>query len=152
MKMSKVEEVRDILEEARKRGITIEEFLIAIQQEEVSKVSNEDVIKISEILKEIGIPANLKGYRYLRQAILLVLQNPEMLDNITKILYPEVAKLCNTTVIRVERSMRHAIKVAWERGEYKILYKYFGCTVSKTKRKPSNSEFVATIADYLKIR
>ena len=95
----------------------------------------------------LGIPAHIKGYRYLRQAIIFAIENPESIDAITKELYPEVAKTFNTTSSRVERAIRHAIEMAWERGEIETLREYFGNTVSLSKGKPTNSEFIALMAD-----
>lgn len=102
---------------------------------------------ITEILHEIGVPAHIKGYRYLRFAIMVAVQRPEIINKITGELYPVVAKEYNTTASRVERAIRHAIDVAWNRGDLDILQKYFGYTVSNTKGKPTNSEFIALISD-----
>lgn len=95
----------------------------------------------------IGVPAHIKGYKYLREAILIGIKNPDSMEAITKVLYPEVAKAWGTTSSRVERAIRHAIEVAWERGRIDTLSKYFGNTVSTTKGKPTNSEFIALMAD-----
>ncbi|MBE3553720.1 MAG: sporulation transcription factor Spo0A [Thermicanus sp.] len=107
--------------------------------------------KITSIIHEIGVPAHIKGYIYLREAITMVYQNIEILGAITKVLYPEVAKKFNTTPSRVERAIRHAIEVAWQRGNMDSISKYFGYTVSNTKAKPTNSEFIAMVADKLRI-
>ena len=107
---------------------------------------------VTEIIHEIGVPAHIKGYHYLREAIILTINNMEMINAVTKVLYPEVAKRFNTTPSRVERAIRHAIEVAWDRGDVEVLQKFFGYTVSGIKGKPTNSEFIAMIADCLSLR
>ena len=102
---------------------------------------------ITKLLHELGVPANLKGYQYLRFAILSVYENMSLLNSITKSLYPMIAEEYNTTASRVERSIRNAIEVAWNRGSADILHQIFGYTVSVTKSKPTNSEFIAMLAD-----
>lgn len=108
--------------------------------------------RVTSMLHNMGVPANLKGYYYLRSAIIRSVNDRSNLEMITKKLYPEIAKEYSSTSSRIERSMRHAIEVAWQRGDPDILYKYFGYTVSAYKSKPSNSEFIAMLADniYLK--
>ena len=103
--------------------------------------------KITSIIHEIGVPAHIKGYQYLRVAIILAVYDMEVINAVTKVLYPEVAKRFGTTASRVERAIRHAIEVAWDRGDLEVLQWYFGYTVSNTKGKPTNSEFIAMIAD-----
>ena len=105
--------------------------------------------EVTAILHEVGVPAHIKGYQYVREAIIIVVQNMDAINAVTKVLYPEVAKRFNTTPSRVERAIRHAIEVAWDRGDLETLQKYFGYTVSNTKGKPTNSEFIAMIADRL---
>ena len=107
---------------------------------------------VTEIIHEIGVPAHIKGYQYLREAIILTINDMEMINAVTKVLYPEVAKKFDTTPSRVERAIRHAIEVAWDRGDIEVLQKYFGYTVSNIKGKPTNSEFIAMIADSLTLR
>jgi two-component system response regulator (stage 0 sporulation protein A) len=107
---------------------------------------------VTAIIHEIGVPAHIKGYQYLREAIRLTVEDMEVINAVTKILYPEVAKRFNTTASRVERAIRHAIEVAWDRGDLETLQKYFGYTVSNTKGKPTNSEFIAMIADRLQLQ
>ena len=102
---------------------------------------------ITEIIHEIGIPAHIKGYQYLREAIALTVRDMDIINAVTKVLYPAVAKKFSTTPSRVERAIRHAIEVAWDRGDLETLQKYFGYTVSNIKGKPTNSEFIALIAD-----
>lgn len=107
---------------------------------------------VTEVIHEIGVPAHIKGYQYLREAIILSVNNMEMINAVTKVLYPEVAKTFETTPSRVERAIRHAIEVAWDRGDIEILQKFFGYTVSNIKGKPTNSEFIAMIADRLQLQ
>lgn len=106
---------------------------------------------ITSMIKDIGVPAHIKGYGYLREAITMVYYDIEILGSITKVLYPEIAKKFNTTASRVERAIRHAIEVAWNRGNYEVISNMFGYTVTQVKSKPSNSEFIAMIADKLRI-
>ncbi len=107
---------------------------------------------VTDVIHEIGVPAHIKGYQYLREAIILSVNNMEMINAVTKVLYPEVAKTFETTPSRVERAIRHAIEVAWDRGDIEILQKFFGYTVSNIKGKPTNSEFIAMIADRLQLQ
>lgn len=106
---------------------------------------------VTDIIHEIGVPAHIKGYQYLREAIMLTIQDMDMINGVTKILYPTVAKKFGTTPSRVERAIRHAIEVAWDRGDVEVLQKFFGYTVSGVKGKPTNSEFIAMIADSLSL-
>lgn len=108
-------------------------------------------VVVSNIMREIGVPAHIKGYQYLRQAILLSVNDSEMLGSVTKLLYPTVAKLFQTTPSRVERAIRHAIEVAWDRGDVDVLSSYFGYTIQNQRGKPTNSEFIAMIADKLRL-
>ena len=107
---------------------------------------------VTDIIHEIGVPAHIKGYQYLREAIILTIKDMDMINAVTKVLYPEVAKRYNTTPSRVERAICHAIEVAWDRGDIETLQKFFGYTVSNIKGKPTNSEFIAMIADNLSLR
>ena len=106
---------------------------------------------VTAIIHEIGVPAHIKGYQYLREAIILTVENMDVINAVTKVLYPEVAKRFGTTPSRVERAIRHAIEVAWDRGDIETLQKYFGYTVNSAKGKPTNSEFIAMIADRLQL-
>ncbi|WP_174734190.1 sporulation transcription factor Spo0A [Mesobacillus harenae] len=106
---------------------------------------------ITSIIHEIGVPAHIKGYQYLREAISMVYNDIELLGSITKVLYPDIAKKFNTTASRVERAIRHAIEVAWSRGNIDSISSLFGYTVSMTKAKPTNSEFIAMVADKLRL-
>lgn len=107
---------------------------------------------VTEIIHQIGVPAHIKGYHYLRDAIILCVRNPPIINSVTKQLYPSVAKMHGTTSSRVERAIRHAIEVAWDRGDVDILNSYFGYTIHNTRGKPTNSEFIAMIADKLRLR
>ncbi len=107
---------------------------------------------VTDIIHQIGIPAHIKGYHYLREAILLSLKNEEMLESITKLLYPTVAKNFSTTASRVERAIRHAIETAWDRGDVDVLNGMFGYTISVGKGKPTNSEFIALVTDNLRLK
>jgi two-component system response regulator (stage 0 sporulation protein A) len=104
---------------------------------------------VTAIIHEVGVPAHIKGYQYVREAIMITVEDMDAINSVTKVLYPEVAKRYATTPSRVERAIRHAIEVAWDRGDLETLQKYFGYTVSNAKGKPTNSEFIAMIADRL---
>ena len=106
----------------------------------------------TNIIHEIGVPAHIKGYQYLREAIIIAVNDMDVINAITKVLYPQVAKTFQTTPSRVERAIRHAIEVAWDRGDLDTLQRFFGYTVSNTKGKPTNSEFIALIADKLQLQ
>ena len=106
-------------------------------------------VQISNLMRQLGIPAHLKGYQYLRKAIIMAMKDPAVMDGVTKILYPDIAKCYGTTASCVERAMRKAIAVAWERGNIDFLQYYFGCTKKPQMAKPTNSEFIATVADIL---
>ena len=107
---------------------------------------------VTNIIHEIGVPAHIKGYQYLREAIIIAVDDMDVINAITKVLYPQVAKTFQTTPSRVERAIRHAIVVAWDRGDLDTLQSFFGYTVSNTKGKPTNSEFIALIADRLQLQ
>ncbi|MFT3951639.1 MAG: sporulation transcription factor Spo0A [Oscillospiraceae bacterium] len=114
-------------------------------------VANLDVI-VTDIIHQIGVPAHIKGYHYLREAIIQSVKDNEMLESVTKLLYPSVAKKFATTSSRVERAIRHAIEIAWDRGDIDTLNSFFGYTVNTGKGKPTNSEFVALITDKIKLK
>lgn len=107
---------------------------------------------VTDIIHQIGIPAHIKGYHYLRTAILLAVENNEMINCVTKLLYPTVAKKYSTTSSRVERAIRHAIEIAWDRGDVETLNAIFGYTIHTARGKPTNSEFIALIADKLRLQ
>lgn len=114
--------------------------------------ANDMEVVVTDIIHQIGIPAHIKGYHYLREAILLSLADSEMLESVTKLLYPTVAKKFSTTASRVERAIRHAIETAWDRGDLDTIQTLFGYTVSVGKGKPTNSEFIALITDNLRLK
>ncbi len=109
-------------------------------------------IMITDIIHQIGVPAHIKGYHYLREAIILSIKNSDIINSVTKILYPTVAKKHGTTASRVERAIRHAIEVAWDRGNLDVLNSYFGYTIQIERGKPTNSEFIAMISDKLRLK
>jgi len=108
--------------------------------------------QVTKIIHQIGVPAHIKGYQYLRTAILLTIQDSDIINSVTKVLYPSVAKKYATTTSRVERAIRHAIEVAWDRGDVDTLNSYFGYTIQNNRGKPTNSEFIAMIADNLRLK
>ncbi len=113
--------------------------------------SDDIEVIISDIMRQIGVPAHIKGYHYLRTSITLCITNPEMLGSVTKLLYPTVAKQYSTTASRVERAIRHAIEVAWDRGDVDVLSSFFGYTIDSERGKPTNSEFIAMISDKIRL-
>ncbi len=117
-----------------------------------SSKSDDLEMMITEIIHQIGVPAHIKGYHYLRESIMLSVQDPEIINSVTKQLYPTVAKRYSTTSSRVERAIRHAIEVAWDRGDVDVLNSYFGYTIHNGKGKPTNSEFIAMISDRLRLK
>jgi len=121
-----------------------------VRNKEEKKAQNLEA-SITSVIHEIGVPAHIKGYLYLREAISMVYHDIELLGAITKVLYPDIAKKFNTTASRVERAIRHAIEVAWSRGNIDAISSLFGYTISMTKAKPTNSEFIAMVADKLRL-
>ena len=109
-------------------------------------------VMVTDIIHQIGVPAHIKGYHYLREAIVLSVKNSDIVNSITKLLYPTVAKNYGTTASRVERAIRHAIEVAWDRGDIDVLNSYFGFTIQNDRGKPTNSEFIAMISDKLRLK
>ena len=107
---------------------------------------------VTDMIHNIGVPAHIKGYQYLRAAIIMSVQDPQMISSITKILYPTIAKKYQTTPSRVERAIRHAIEVAWARGKMETLDQVFGYTINTGKGKPTNSEFIALISDKIRLK
>ena len=108
--------------------------------------------QVTKIIHQIGVPAHIKGYQYLRTAIMLTISDNDVINSVTKVLYPSVAKKYQTTTSRVERAIRHAIEVAWDRGDVDTLNSYFGYTIQNNRGKPTNSEFIAMIADNLRLK
>ena len=123
---------------------------IEIQQEKKNASENLEAL-VTNIIHEVGVPAHIKGYQYLREAIMMVVKDIDVINQITKMLYPEIAAKYHTTPSRVERAIRHAIEVAWARGQIDTVESIFGYTVSTSKGKPTNSEFIAMIADKLRL-
>ena len=121
-------------------------------KEPICPPENSLEIDVTNMIHEIGVPAHIKGYQYLRDAILLSVEDTEMLNSITKILYPTIAKRHQTTSSRVERAIRHAIEVAWSRGKMDTIDELFGYTVNNRKGKPTNSEFIALVADTIRLK
>ncbi len=120
---------------------------------ENNTLSDSDLeVMITDIIHQIGVPAHIKGYHYLREAIMLSIKNSEIINSVTKLLYPTVAKKYSTTSSRVERAIRHAIEVAWDRGDIDVLNGYFGYTIQNERGKPTNSEFIAMISDKLRLK
>ena len=118
-----------------------------------AKDDNNDMeAHVTKIIHQIGVPAHIKGYQYLRCAILMTIDDNEVINSVTKVLYPTVAKKYQTTTSRVERAIRHAIEVAWDRGDVDILNSFFGYTIQNSRGKPTNSEFIAMIADNLRLK
>lgn len=118
---------------------------------EILSLDRELEITITDILHQIGVPAHIKGYHYLRDSIMMCVHHPEIINAVTKELYPSVAKKYETTPSRVERAIRHAIEVAWDRGDVDVLNSYFGYTIHNGRGKPTNSEFIAMISDRLRL-
>ena len=128
-----------------------------ISSKHLDKSTNDSVMadlesQVTKIIHQIGVPAHIKGYQYLRTAILMTIEDTEVINSVTKVLYPTVAKKYQTTTSRVERAIRHAIEVAWDRGDVDTLNSYFGYTIQNSRGKPTNSEFIAMIADNLRLR
>ena len=106
---------------------------------------------ITKLMKELGFPPHIKGYEYIRSAIILVLEDPKKINMLTKVLYPSIAKIYDTTPSRVERAIRNAIEIAFERGNTEVIYELFGYTIRQDKGKPTNLEFIATIVDKIRL-
>jgi two-component system response regulator (stage 0 sporulation protein A) len=128
------------------------EDVTVISPKEEEKPLKRDLEKdVTDMIHELGVPAHIKGYQYLREAIMMSVEDMDMLNSITKILYPTIAKKFQTTPSRVERAIRHAIEVAWSRGKMETLDALFGYTINTGKGKPTNSEFIALIADKIRL-
>ena len=121
------------------------------QNKSIDLYHNNLEISITKMLHELGMPAHIKGYQYIRDGIIMIYNNPDIIGGITKELYPDVASKYNTTVSRVERAIRHAIEVSWNRGNWDLMEEIFGHSVDIDKAKPTNSEFIVTIADKLRL-
>ena len=117
----------------------------------VRELTNNVLLAISNILHSLGMPSHIKGYQYIREGIMLIYDNPDFIGGITKVLYPDIARTYGTTVSRVERAIRHAIEVSWNRGNWDLMEEIFGHSVDIDKAKPTNSEFIVTVADKLRL-
>ena len=129
----------------------LESVNINIENKNINLQTNTLEVDISKILHNLGIPSHIKGYQYLRESISILYIRPDVIGGITKELYPEIAQSFKTTVSRVERAIRHAIEVSWNRGDWDLMEEIFGHSVDIDKAKPTNSEFIATIADKLRL-
>ena len=123
-----------------------------LESKSVLSKSSDMEAQVTKIIHQIGVPAHIKGYQYLRTAILMTIEDNDVINSVTKVLYPTVAKKYQTTTSRVERAIRHAIEVAWDRGDIDTLNSYFGYTIQNSRGKPTNSEFIAMIADNLRLK
>lgn len=135
--------------EEKLSGFLMEPEAVKVTEKKAEHDLEQDV---TDMIHEIGVPAHIKGYQYLREAIMMAVEDVEMLNSITKILYPTIAKKFQTTPSRVERAIRHAVEVAWSRGRMETLDALFGYTVNTGKGKPTNSEFIALIADRIRLQ
>ena len=142
--MPKPCETESLLERMR-QAVTVQE---SVEEDSLQSLERE----VTSVIHEVGVPAHIKGYQYVREAILIAVQDMDVINAVTKVLYPEVARRYATTPSRVERAVRHAIEVAWDRGDLETLQRYFGYTVNSTKGKPTNSEFIAMIADRIRLQ
>lgn len=121
-------------------------------QSSSNSIAEDMETQVTKVIHQIGVPAHIKGYQYLRTAILMTISDNDIINSVTKILYPSVAKKYATTTSRVERAIRHAIEVAWDRGDVDTLNSYFGYTIQNNRGKPTNSEFIAMIADNMRLK
>ncbi len=145
MVLSRVRAIKSYMSEENRKGSRNN---FSNEKKTIEHLEND----VTDMIHEVGVPAHIKGYQYLRDAIIMVIEEPEMLNSITKILYPTIAKRNQTTPSRVERAIRHAIEVAWSRGNMEIINSLFSYTVSTGKGKPTNSEFIALIADKIRLQ
>lgn len=152
MKPFKNEVILDRIKQVTQKGGAPYSHGISQPQDEPGQLQEKSLeTRVTDMIHEIGIPAHIKGYHYLRDAIMMAVEDMDVLNAVTKVLYPTVAKKHQTTASRVERAIRHAIEVAWSRGKLDTLDELFGYTVSNGKGKPTNSEFIALIADTLRL-
>ena len=138
------------LSDLEKRVIEISEG-VNFEGKSIDLYHNNLQISTTKILHELGVPSHIKGYQYIREGIMMLYEKPEVIGGITKELYPEVASKIDTTVSRVERAIRHAIEVSWNRGNWELMEEIFGHSVDIDKAKPTNSEFIVTVADKLRL-
>ncbi len=138
-----------LLEDLEKKIISLVNS--SYENKSIDLYHNNLQISITNVLHEMGVPSHIKGYQYIREGITMIYKKPELIGGITKELYPEIAKKFDTTVSRVERAIRHAIEVSWNRGDWDLMEEIFGHSVDIDKAKPTNSEFIVTIADKLRL-
>lgn len=138
-----IDRVRDILKE---KDEVKEEYMVAYGNKSLPLE-----VRVTQMIHDVGVPAHIKGYQYIREAIMLAVNDEDIINSITKTLYPTLSEKFNTTPSRVERAIRHAIEVAWNRGQIEMHEKIFGYTVNSNKGKPTNSEFIAMIADRIRL-
>ncbi len=151
--IKRMKEIKNYRGPQFKTGMQIREVktpYIEIRDDRKNEKDNLEAL-VTNVIHEVGVPAHIKGYQYLREAIMMVVNDIEVINQITKQLYPDIAKKFNTTPSRVERAIRHAIEVAWGRGQTEVVESIFGYTVSAAKGKPTNSEFIAMISDKLRL-
>lgn len=138
---------------SQKAAIAPKQEKIVFSDDAKKRYDREDLeMVVTNIIHEVGVPAHIKGYQFIRSAILMAIDNMEVINHITKQLYPDLAKMFKTTPSRVERAIRHSIEVAWNRGRTETMEKLFGYTINSDKGKPTNSEFIAMIADNVRLR
>ncbi|MBQ2865521.1 MAG: sporulation transcription factor Spo0A [Clostridia bacterium] len=132
---------------------SIHSHILSNKQDKLQKFIDASIeLQVTNIMHRIGVPAHITGYHFLRAAICLAINDENKLTSVTKVLYPEVAKQFGTSASRVERAMRHAVEVAWDRGDVDVLTSFFGYTVNSAKGKPTNSEFISLIADHIRLK
>ena len=152
--MKRIRDIKNYKAPQFRVGSTVRENVktpyIEIREDKKKEKDNLEAL-VTNVIHEVGVPAHIKGYQYLREAIMMVVNDIEVINQITKQLYPDIAKKFNTTPSRVERAIRHAIEVAWGRGQTEVVEAIFGYTVSAAKGKPTNSEFIAMISDKLRL-
>ncbi|MGN1346125.1 MAG: sporulation transcription factor Spo0A [Eubacteriales bacterium] len=136
----------------KNRGSVVRSASRDSAEKDESALTHDLETQVTRIIHQIGVPAHIKGYQYLRTAILMTISDNDIINSVTKVLYPSVAKKYQTTTSRVERAIRHAIEVAWDRGDVDTLNSYFGYTIQNSRGKPTNSEFIAMIADNLRLK
>ena len=149
LKNYKPSQTNNFIARDREIGIAKSQY-IDISNMSTNKEDNLEAL-VTNVIHEVGVPAHIKGYKYLREAIIMVVNDIDVINQITKCLYPQIARKFHTTPSRVERAIRHAIEVAWGRGQQDVVENIFGYTVSAAKGKPTNSEFIAMISDKLRL-
>lgn len=163
---SEISNVYQIIDELASKGERFQVLIDIIPKEHLSDLDSHDQIystdknkmnkdleyEVSDVLHKLGCPAHIKGYRYLKYAIMKVVEDPSYIDGVTKLLYPEIASKYDDTPSRVERAIRHAVTISYTRGNIDYNHEVFGCTVDPLRDKPTNSEFIAIVADTIRLR